>query len=84
MAQRSNSLQKKKKKFIRRTLPAAYLYFPYNNSAGEFILTKPRIRMSQAARRQYSVNESYSASWDPRVREFIERKKRGDRPTPQR
>ena len=47
-------------------------------------MTKPRIRMSQASHRQYSVNESYSASWDPRIKEFIDRKKQGEEPTPQR
>ncbi|QQP31462.1 Fructose-1_6-bisphosphatase 1, partial [Caligus rogercresseyi] len=32
----------------------------------------------------YSVNESYSASWDPRILDFVENKKRGPTPIPQR
>ena len=51
--------------------------------SGEFVLTKPKIVM-KPARRQYSVNESYSASWDPRVLAFVNSKKEGDHPIPQR
>ena len=29
----------------------------------------------QPAFKQYSVNESYSPTWDPRIREYIEKKK---------
>eukprot|EP00096_Caligus_rogercresseyi_P005456 TRINITY_DN2091_c0_g1_i1.p1 TRINITY_DN2091_c0_g1~~TRINITY_DN2091_c0_g1_i1.p1 ORF type:complete len:134 (+),score=28.95 TRINITY_DN2091_c0_g1_i1:255-656(+) len=38
----------------------------------------------QSDRVQYSVNESYSASWDPRILDFVENKKRGPTPIPQR
>ncbi len=58
--------------------------FILDPSVGEFILTEPQIRISQAARRQYSVNESYSTSWDRRVLDFVNRKKEGKNPTPQR
>ena len=51
---------------------------------GEFLLTDPHIKISQAKRMQYSVNESYSASWDRRIFDFVDKKKRGDVPTPQR
>ena len=35
--------------------------------------------------KQYSVNESYSPSWDPRIQKFIEDKKTGgENPIPQR
>merc|ERR1711899_444362 len=38
----------------------------------------------KAAKRQYSVNESYSASWDKRILDFVNSKKKGDKPIPQR
>ena len=48
------------------------------------MLTKPSIQMKPAFM-QYSVNESYSPSWDPRIQKFIEDKKKdGDKPIPQR
>ena len=51
---------------------------------GEFMLTQPNIRM-QPAFKQYSVNESYSPSWDPRIQKFIQDKKTsGENPIPQR
>ena len=51
---------------------------------GEFILSKPNIQM-QPAFKQYSVNESYSPAWDPRIKAFIEKKKTsGEKPIPQR
>lgn len=50
---------------------------------GEFVLTKPKITMKPAFR-QYSVNESYSATWDSRVLAFVNSKKEGDNPIPQR
>ena len=43
---------------------------------GEFVLTKPKITM-KAAKRQYSVNESYSPSWDKRILAFVNKKKQG-------
>ena len=52
--------------------------------AGEFILTKPNIQMKSSFN-QYSVNESHSSSWDPRIKAFIEKKKNDDdKPTTQR
>ena len=49
-----------------------------------FMLTKPNIHMKPAFK-QYSVNESYSPSWDPRIQKFIEDKKTGgENPIPQR
>jgi len=57
--------------------------FIYDPSIGEFVLTKPKIIM-KPARRQYSVNESYSASWDKRILDFVNSKKKGDKPIPQR
>jgi fructose-1,6-bisphosphatase len=50
---------------------------------GEFILTRPKIQV-KPARRQYSVNESYSPTWDPRIKEFVQNKKNQDTPIPQR
>ena len=48
------------------------------------MLTKPSIQMKPAFM-QYSVNESYSPSWDPQIQKFIEDKKKGgDKPIPQR
>ena len=48
------------------------------------MLTKPNIQMKPAFK-QYSVNESYSPSWDPRIQKFIEDKKTGgENPIPQR
>ena len=44
---------------------------------GEFVLTKPKITM-KAAKRQYSVNESYSPSWDKRILAFVNKKKQGN------
>lgn len=52
-------------------------------SIGEFILTKPKIQI-KPARRQYSANESYSATWDPRVTAFVQAKKNLERPISQR
>ena len=57
--------------------------FIYDPSIGEFVLTKPKIRM-KPARRQYSVNESYSPTWDKRILDFVSSKKQGDNPIPQR
>lgn len=57
--------------------------FIYDPSIGEFVLTKPKIQM-KPAKRQYSVNESYSASWDPRIMAFVNAKKEGEHPIPQR
>ena len=57
--------------------------FIYDPSIGEFVLTKPKITMKPAGR-QYSVNESYSVSWDKRILDFVNSKKQGDKPTPQR
>ena len=48
------------------------------------MLSKPQIRINQGTRRQYSVNESYSASWDERVLDFVNSKKQGDAPIAQR
>jgi len=58
--------------------------FIYDPSIGEFVLSKPQIRINQGRRRQYSVNESYSASWDRRVLDFVNSKKQGDAPIAQR
>ena len=39
----------------------------------------------QPAFKQYSVNESYSPTWDPKIKAFIEKKKTsGEKPIPQR
>ena len=57
--------------------------FIYDPSIGEFVLTKPKIMM-KPARRQYSVNESYSPTWDKRILDFVNSKKQGDNPIPQR
>jgi len=57
--------------------------FIYDPSIGEFVLTKPKITM-KAAKRQYSVNESYSPSWDKRILAFVNKKKQGNKPIPQR
>ena len=56
------------KKYITLT---KQIFFP-----GEFVLTKPKITM-KAAKRQYSVNESYSPSWDKRILAFVNKKKQG-------
>ena len=54
------------------------MYVPFSNEEffflGEFVLTKPKITM-KAAKRQYSVNESYSPSWDKRILAFVNSKK---------
>ena len=61
-----------------------YWTFKFCYISGEFILTKPNIQMKPAFK-QYSVNESYSPSWDRRIKEFIDKKKTsGDEPIPQR
>jgi len=57
--------------------------FIYDPSIGEFVLSKPKIRM-KPARRQYSVNESYSMSWNKRILDFVNSKKEGENPIPQR
>jgi len=58
--------------------------FILDPSIGEFMLTKPSIQMKPAFM-QYSVNESYSPSWNPQIQKFIEDKKNGgDKPIPQR
>jgi len=57
--------------------------FIYDPSIGEFVLTKPKITMKPAFR-QYSVNESYSATWDSRILAFVNSKKEGEKPIPQR
>ena len=57
--------------------------FIYDPSIGEFVLSKPKIQM-KPARRQYSVNESYSVSWDKRILDFVNSKKEGENPIPQR
>ncbi|XP_059096655.1 fructose-1,6-bisphosphatase 1-like [Tigriopus californicus] len=58
--------------------------FILDPSIGEFVLTKPNITMNQTIRRQYSVNESYRNSWDPKIQHYIDTKKHGDEPIPQR
>ncbi|XP_040574785.1 fructose-1,6-bisphosphatase 1 isoform X2 [Lepeophtheirus salmonis] len=52
-------------------------------STGEFLLSERNIKIS-SDRVQYSVNESYSGSWDPKILDFVENKKKGPNPTPQR
>jgi len=73
-----------------RTLQQNFSIKSYNKAnwifyvlLGEFVLTKPKIQVKQA-RRQYSANESYSASWDPRVTAFVQSKKNLERPISQR
>jgi len=58
--------------------------FVLDPTIGEFIMTQPDIKMKDAFR-QYSVNEAYSPTWDPRVQKFINDKKTDkDHPVPQR
>jgi len=58
--------------------------FVLDPTIGEFMMTQPRMRIPGPFV-QYSVNESYSATWDKRIRKFVEEKKVGrDNPIPQR
>lgn len=45
--------------------------FTLDPVVGEFFLSHPNIRLKPSAK-LYSLNESYAASWDPRLREYIE------------
>ncbi|CAB4068864.1 FBP [Lepeophtheirus salmonis] len=47
-------------------------------STGEFLLSERNIKIS-SDRVQYSVNESYSGSWDPKILDFVENKKKGSK-----
>ena len=58
--------------------------FVLDPTIGEFVMTQARMRIPGPFS-QYSVNESYSATWDPRVKKFIDNKKTDrDNPIPQR
>ena len=57
--------------------------FVLDPTIGEFIMTQPKMSIKPAFS-QYSVNESYSPTWDPRIRKFIEDKKNREKPIPQR
>lgn len=48
--------------------------FTLDPSVGEFFLSHPDIRLSPTAT-TYSVNEGYAATWDPRLRAWVESKK---------
>lgn len=48
--------------------------FTLDPSVGEFFLSHRNIRLSPRSR-SYSCNEAYSAQWDPRLREWLERVK---------
>ena len=51
---------------------------------GEFVMTQKQMKIP-GPYVQYSVNESYSPTWDPRVKKFVDDKKvEGDNPIPQR
>ncbi|RME28601.1 MAG: class 1 fructose-bisphosphatase [Deltaproteobacteria bacterium] len=45
--------------------------FTLDPNVGEFFLSHPDIRLAPSAR-TYSINEGYAASWDPRLRQWIE------------
>jgi len=45
--------------------------FTLDPVVGEFFLSHPNITLKPSAK-LYSVNESYAASWDPRLRAYIE------------
>ena len=45
--------------------------FTLDPVVGEFFLSHPNIALTPNAK-LYSVNESYAASWDPRLRAYIE------------
>ena len=51
---------------------------------GEFILSRPKIQMPPTRHRQYSVNESYAMSWSKEIQKFVQAKKEGENPIPQR
>jgi fructose-1,6-bisphosphatase I len=48
--------------------------FLYDPSIGEFILTDPDMKVPERGN-IYSINEGYSAQWEPHVREYVEAKK---------
>ena len=50
--------------------------FTLDPVVGEFFLSHPEIRLEPKAT-TYSVNEAYAYSWDPKLRDYIERIKRG-------
>ena len=51
---------------------------------GEFVMTQKQMKIP-GPYVQYSVNESYSPTWDPRVKKFVDDKKvERDNPIPQR
>ena len=50
--------------------------FTLDPTVGEFFLSHPDISL-QASSRTYSVNEGYAASWDPKLRAYIESLKEG-------
>ena len=49
--------------------------FTLDPVVGEFFLSHPEIRLEPKAA-TYSVNEAYAYSWDPKLRDYIERIKR--------
>jgi fructose-1,6-bisphosphatase I len=48
--------------------------FTLDPTVGEFFLSHPDIKLKPSAK-TYSVNEGYAATWDPRVRAWVEQKK---------
>ncbi len=48
--------------------------FTLDPSVGEFFLSHPNIQLQDSAK-TYSVNEGYAASWDPRLRAWVESRK---------
>ena len=48
--------------------------FTLDPVVGEFFLSHPDIRLEPKAK-TYSVNEAYAYSWDPRLREYVDRLK---------
>ena len=58
--------------------------FVLDPTIGEFVMTQKQMKIP-GPYVQYSVNESYSPTWDPRVKKFVDDKKvERDNPIPQR
>ena len=61
-----------------------YYSFVLDPTIGEFVMTQKQMKIP-GPYVQYSVNESYSPTWDPRVKKFVDDKKvERDNPIPQR
>jgi len=48
--------------------------FMLDPAIGEFILTDPNIKLPSKGK-IYSINEGYTALWDPAIKEYVDRKK---------